>query len=956
MRTNTNSVYHRYFSSLRGVDVSSDPSEVSLSRFADMVNMWRDPLAPDGTVTETFPGYRGLGVWEGECFGLYRHCAGKEEHLVVHMGTRLYRFPVALRHYPRALAALAPIKEDVPAVRGFAFPVGESLYLFIGGACYRFSPEGTAATLGEEGCIPYLPTTFVEGEAYEQKNMLSNKVCHRYTLTEQAYRGETQIGLAYSVLDEEAATCAVRAASPLSATTLCIPETTVIGGKQYTVTTVDKFGFTGLSKLRSISLPQTVTEIGEGAFSGNACLDYVSIPDSVNRVEPYAFYGCAALKNLYLGKGLTQIGSNSFTGCPVSQVYFGGSEKEALAVTFDSSDVTRHYGSVPITSPFALFRLTVPEPCLSLDEARLEERLLPVGSTKESLRLYTEKKGDLIVTVWLEADDVSLVHDTRLTLYYTAKPSAASAGSRIPFESGEAKIGAAVLGCTCACAFDGRMFYSGNPSYPGTVFYSASDNTGRNDPLYVGVLNYFKDGLRPATHYTLVNLGDKLALVAGDATGEGEIFLHAPADTGEDLLPRIYPLVSGIVGLGCFGEAVSFGNEILLLTKRGLMSVHRSGTTDAYTLSPRSTAINSRLCKENLANVRMSVHEDLLYVLAEGRVYLAYATEKGEYEWYLLAGIGCYTGGEMVTHYTRHLPAEAIPLFERLEVHPRVGEKCPHAVFSVRLSDGSLFYYTTENGISYPVDSEGEYAGGSFSPASSLCATSDTLFFGSASGGLGCFNTDLRGKAACVGTPSPLYALYEGEYLSLRTPARLPMPEEATLLLPLYRKEGEAYLPAGEGRVFVDTVHFASLAVPVSGSMEGRGFHPLFYSFDGRRYPSFLLLAPDDGGLPHYRKDTLPGSATLKMKAMSSPPAVLVKTDRHPFRACDRVGPAVFDFSSLDFSALDFHGDSFASLSLREKERGWCYKQYLLRADGFRSPFGVYSLTYSYYTSGRPKP
>ncbi len=962
MKSGTKGIYHRYFSSLRGVDVTSDPAEVSLSRFADMANMWRDPLAPEGTVTETFPGYRGIGAWEGECLGLYRHRVGAEDFLVAHVGTRLYRFPVSMRHYPRTLSALTPLREGVAATQGFSFPVGESLYLFIGGTCYRLSPDGILAALGEEGCLPYLPTTFVEGEAYEQRNMLTDRVKHRFTLTEHTFHAETNIGLSFTVLDEEAATCSVRAVSSLSSTTLRIPETAVIGGKQYTVRAIAEYGFAALPALRCLYLPDTLREIGAFAFSANPLLDLVSVPDSTERIGSHAFYDCEALKTVYLGKGLRQIQSGAFRSCPIQTVRLGGSKEEADALLsnqsslFDTSGILFRYRSTPVSNPFALFRLPVPEPCLSLDEAVLDETPLAVNGTSASLRLRVEKRGGLISDVWLEADDVSLVQDRRLTLFYTVKTGTVSVAGSTPSSEKDGGWGSeAVLGCTCACAFDGRMFYSGNPLFPGTVFYSSTDGTGYNDPLYVGVLNYFKDGLRPATRYTLVSLGDRLAVVAGDDEGEGEIFLHAPAATGEDLLPRVYPLDTGVVGAGCFGEAVTFGREVLLLTAQGLMALRRSGVSDSYALFPRSTAVNSRLCKENLSKARMAVHEGLLYVLTEGRVYLAYATEGTEYEWYLLSGIGCYTGGSMVARYTDRLPEEAESLFTHISVHPRVGDLCHGTVSSVRLSDGSLFYYVTEEGEDYPIDAEGEYTGGDFSPATRLCATREVLFFGAASGGVGCFNTDLRGKAACVSLPSPLYALYEGEYLSLRTPARLPVPEEATLLLPLYRKEGDRYLHAGEGRVFLDTPRFASFVISVSEDETSEGIHPLFYSFDGRRYPAFLLLPPDDGGLPHYRKDTLAGSATAKLKALCGAPTVLVRTDRHPFRACDRVGPAVFDFASGDFSAMDFHGDGFASLSLREKERGWSYKQYLFRSEGFRSPFGVYSLTYSYYPSGRPK-
>ena len=560
-----------------------------------------------------------------------------------------------------------------------------------------------------------------------------------------------------------------------------------------------------------------------------------------------------------------------------------------------------------------------------------------------------EADGGRVTAVFLEADEGEKTFDTTLCLYYRLA-QAAEGSADSPFVKRGRQ---AIFSCTCACAFDGKMFYGGNPDFPCTVFYSSLDSTGYNNPLYVGVLNYFTDGLRPAKHYALASLGDRLAVITGDDAGDGEIFFHASADTDEDILPRVYPLTGGIVGPCGFGTPLSFCGETLLLTARGLMAFRRGSTDASYRLVPRSTAVNARLCKENLTKARMAVHEGVLYLLTEGRVYLAHDSGDSEPDWYLLSDIGCYTGGVLVSHYTDRLPEEAKELLDKVTVSAHVGETAKGETYSVRLSDGSLFYYTLENGIAYPVDTEGEKRGGSFYPATRLAAVGDALFFGGKEGGIGCFNTDLRGRSVFLTIPSPLYVYRDGNYLPLDNPSPLPVCEDAVSLLPLYRKEGDAFLYEKEDTVFVDGAHRASLALCVCAAPTG--IHPLFYSFDGRRYAAFLLLAPDDGGLPHYRKDTLSGSVTLKLKSSLGLPSVMVKTDRHPFRPCDKVGASVFDFSYVDFSAWDFGGDSVASLSVREKERGWCHKQFLFRADGFRSPFGVYALTYSYYTAGRPK-
>ena len=105
----------------------------------------------------------------------------------------------------------------------------------------------------------------------------------------------------------------------------------------------------------------------------------------------------------------------------------------------------------------------------------------------------------------------------------------------------------------------------------------------------------------------------------------------------------------------------------------------------------------------------------------------------------------------------------------------------------------------------------------------------------------------------------------------------------------------------------------------------------------------------DDGGYPHFSKDTVPRTVALKLKSTEgSRIGIFVRTDRHPFRPVEYVSSTTADAGDTDFAAFDFHSDGFATLPLREKERGWCYKQYLFESDGFRAPFGIYSLSYSF--------
>ena len=961
---NSSRLYHRYFSSLGGVDVSSDPSEVSLGRFADMRNMWRDPKAKEGNVTETFPGYYGIHLFDGPIHAVFRQRSYVEDYLIVHAGERLYRFHEGLRHHPHLVAAWPPLEVTVPSQKGTSFTLGMDIYLLIGGTCLRIDADGVVHLFDSEGCAPYVPTTYLGGEPYEQRNLLTDKVKHVFSVSEHTYRGEDEVGLSYVIVSEEEGLCSVKASRNLSAASVTVPATTRIGGKEYKVVGVEPYGFAALSGLIRLSLPDTLYSIGEGAFSANEMLRTAVIPDSVTAVGPAAFYGCSVLSTLYMGKGVSTVGSSAFSDCPLETVYFGADAETAGAIVTDGTalfdtDPTLFYEKAAPEDRAALFRFPIPEPFLTLDGVAIGDTALSAsftyGGASGRYKLSTEG-GVRFFTLYVS--DSRAIEGERLTLAFTAEGGRFTAlPHHTPFTAESVNGREAVFGCTAVAAFDGRLFFTGHPLLPNTVFYSAPDDTGYNNPFYVGVLNYFNDGVGGTPNRALLPLGDRLAVIKEAVMGEGEIFLHAPLTTGEDLLPRIYPVSSGLTGLGIYGDPITFGGEHLLLTEKGLMALSPTVEEGRYTLSPRSTAVNRRLCKENLASVSMAVHEGVLYLLAAGQIYLAYDTGEKEYEWFLLSGIGYYDGGAPVVRYSGRLPEEAKPFFDSIAVHERVGEVTSSPLYSVAIDDETLFYYVTENGVSYPVDSEGEYEGGTFYPATMLIAAECALYFATPEGGFGSFHTDKRGMAAYFTRPSALYIQYEGAYRQLSYASLRPVGEEAVRNRRLYKKTDDGYLFVKMGDVYVDSASCIALAIRATGEVTETGIHPLFYTFDGRRYPSYLLLASDDGGLPHYRKDTQARSATVKLKAFAGEaPSVLVRTDRHPFRLCDRVGAGVFDFAYTDFTALDFHGDDFATLSLREKERGWTYKQYLFSSEGFRAPFGVYSLTYSYYTAGRPKP
>lgn len=81
----------RYLGSFRGVDYSSDPSEVSDYRLSECVNMYKDYHSGQGQAIETVPGFRLINDFKEEIYGIHVYQKGDEKTLLVHAGKNLYK-------------------------------------------------------------------------------------------------------------------------------------------------------------------------------------------------------------------------------------------------------------------------------------------------------------------------------------------------------------------------------------------------------------------------------------------------------------------------------------------------------------------------------------------------------------------------------------------------------------------------------------------------------------------------------------------------------------------------------------------------------------------------------------------------------------------------------------------------------------------------------------------------
>ena len=234
-------------------------------------------------------------------------------------------------------------------------------------------------------------------------------------------------------------------------------------------------------------------------------------------------------------------------------------------------------------------------------------------------------------------------------------------GNLVHFQSDKLTMAEAILGCTKSAVYDGRVFLTGNPELPNTVFYSQRNLTGANDPTYFGVYNYFNDGDGNTPNVDMLAMPKMLMVIKRDTTQDGSIYYHVGADNPHsdesvrNLVPRIYPSSTGAAGLGSAGltDAYSlscnFLDDPVFLSRRGLEGITKEQLNAERTVQHRSSTIDRFLIKEDLAHASLAEWKGYLVVCCNGHIYLADSRTKTQnaygsfqYEWFYLEGVGTY--------------------------------------------------------------------------------------------------------------------------------------------------------------------------------------------------------------------------------------------------------------------------------------------------------------------------
>ncbi len=879
----------------RGVDFSNITNSEGRVRFSHLENVYRDYSGGVGMV-ESIPGFRKILSLGTVINGMYLQRCGGEEFVIIHAGDGIYRFNVRERD---ALPALTKLK-TVRNARSAAYSTGGSVFILDGEKITRVDPSGNASyILDESDARPYIPTTYSGGYEFEQRNLLTELTRQEsFVALPEDVAYETP-NLSYKITDVTARKCAVAGIVGEFSGALFIPTYTDIGDIKYEVSEIYDYAFQGNTRITSVTVSEGVKRIGKYAFQGCSNIISVSLPDSVKLIDDYAFSSCISMTHLRLGYDLNRFGDNALYKC---------TELQEIEYALDRSSFCR----IENCNDSASREIT---PGSKITKIRARIKLLGCISAVHDVKInginvpfYTEPENDFIKSIVLPeiSRDLLTGASVAITAYEVPGKYSSSGVSESNFLSNlrAGKRGFhAICECTVAECFDGRVFLSGNPDYPNTVFYSSRDITGNNNPLYFGVFNYFSDGVGAFPVTSMLAAGDSLAVFKSGDDGGGSIYYHTPRDTSINLLPKIYPVSYVHSGISASGATLSFFDDPLFISPLGLMGLDKKKINLERSIACRSHNINARLLSENLGEAVLAKWCGYLFISVGGRGYLAdsralfrHKSGDTEYEWFYLDGIGTYSGERNVFRYSDHH-------HNGYRLHPDANCPTRGEIYSIITPEGGIAYYCLEGGEMYGAYKTEEMTGGSFSPATHLLSCDDELlFFATKSGDVCVFNNDKRGIA-----PDELRARDDFDE--------------------------ESYSKIWGGKI-----------------------HPYFYSF-ARHAPRYVFSTVyDDGSIPYLTKSSIKNSLTVKLENLGAKTLeCLVEADTGDYRESAMLNSPELDFSQLDFSALVFSAEERATLPFKEKLKAWVEKRVTLFTEEYASPVGLWSISYRFHIKGRIK-
>lgn len=884
-------------------------------------NMWRDPRF-DGRSIMTFPGFRSvlskkLSARIHSACTFYNQYSGKRD-LAVHSGERLLIFGGAvLESEPYIISGIADRKCSLISERGglLVFDGERPKYIYASG-------EGEYSAVSDEAV--YIPTVYRQGQAAEKRNLLSHRVYEEREMPEPSELLATR-SLTYSY-NSSLMTCTVTGVGTKDSF-ICIPSKTTYGGKEYKVTGIADGAFYANIGIETLIIGADVS-VGKSAFEYCTGLKFVAFEKPTGDVEvsigERAFFK-APISTLYIDGANSEeensltvsdkaFGNDTASGLEVfgTGVHFGGTANEfSLLVGYEHICAEAYTGLTfeePYAGSFSFYLVPVLSGVRRVESASLDGEELDFGAVYRST---TDPATVRYAVIYAPSERTLEGETVRLKCLVTSRTLRTSFGEDETVE--------AVRACHIAVPYDGRIFLTGNPELPNTVFYTGvpSDGDGTSShPFYFPEGNVFDDGVSDQPNVDMLASPSALIVIKSD---RGGVYYHRAADKSGT---RVYPCEEGAVSVGGVAQGCAtffngnpcfVGENDIYLIKGGVSSEKKVYAIDS-TLPELKVAVARGIETERISLGSLCGY---LALCADGEIYLADTKEliDGIFPcWFKLSDIGIYDGDvEEYTPVTERLRlgGELIELDSELYASldgDYVSLSCPNAEDLLECLDGedctgevfeSELYTRSESGeysalglgevcvgvyrelsrrsaeeVIYCVsEKSGGRCGGEFDPCALLLDIGGTAAFATEGGGICVFNTDMTGPEA--------------------------------------------------------------------------------YSFNGRAIRSVLVTGRHACGEPACAKTTVRGSVILSCPVTENGAfTASCCTDADGMRVISRVSASKADASRLDFENMSFcpDGDGMFCV-LDEKQRGFIYKQYRFADRAVHRPFGVRGLTYRYTRS-----
>lgn len=851
-------------------------------------NMYRD-YSTDTDCIESFPGYRRLISLGGRINGIFPERREDGSHYLVHAGNTLYRCTFGEKFLDSFTSEALCDMEDHESA---SYRHGDSVYIFDSCDVTVIGIDGEAKKASEYEELIYVPTTYKNGEEYEQANVLTSAFREEFYIESADEISYESIGLFYRITSEANKTCEVSGYASGLAGRVDIPGRKLINGTYYRVSAIAPSAFRGATGITSVIVGPNVKTIGDEAFLGCTSLTMAMLGEGCSEIGSFAFSQCSSLAKIYLGTKTESIGSYAFINCDLlTTVYFYGTnhtisningiEELASATIYYKCKFVDKFAAVPICTP-----------AYEISEITLDG---------EECDCYADVERGIIKIGYSAAGELE---GKRLSFTGYADTEIKVTSARgVPFSVAYSDVctpDEAVMSCCHATVHDGRFHLCGSSAAKNVIFSSSYTASGITHPLYFGALDYTAVGSPESAVTSLCPIGSRLAAIKRSEDRGGRIYVLRPEGRSGALYGRRLYHKHTYEGESILSDGYSFGGSLIFLTARGVMRLVTKSDLSPVSVECLSEDFTSKINPADFPDARISTLCGYLAIFSGGTLLLgdkrrAYQSDSGDtqFRWYTVSDVQSHLGESPVYYYADTAP-------EGYYIHPDEGKATDGEVYSYVDSDGVKRYYAKVGLLRYAVVPGTELFGGEGGSVSAACEMEASMLFGTEEGDVFAFNTDKRGV--------PPKEIYSREDFS-----------------------EEEY-----------------------SSSFGRVIHPYHYSAAGHRmrYGIRVLPLPDDGTC--RAKSDVRGSLTVKLERRSSGMiTVLSVIDGDEVRELAKFPLGGLDFEDLDFESLAMTAQNTEIHMIPDNARNYAEKQIIVYTDDYLSPFAIQSLSYAYRIKGR---